>query len=97
MRIIYKEPGKPPVERDVPNELHALQELVGGQMETVRITQQVLAIVNEEGIPRACRTTADSTDGLTRRASTGRCFSSARRARTFATCRTTLRSTWQWR
>lgn len=52
MRIIYKEPGKGPVERDVPNELHALQELIGGQMETVRITQQVLAIVNEEGIPR---------------------------------------------
>ena len=38
--------------RDVPNELHALQGLVGGRIETVRISCNVLALVNEEGIIR---------------------------------------------
>ena len=52
MRIIYKAPGKPPEERDVKNEPHELQELVGGNMETVKINKAVLAVVNEEGIIR---------------------------------------------
>ena len=52
MRVIVKNPGKPPEERDVKNELHALQELVGGYIETVRVNKAVIAVVNEEGIIR---------------------------------------------
>ena len=97
MRIIYKEPSKPPVERDVPNELHELQELVGGYMETVRITSQVLAIVNEDGIPRRLPYNCGLNGWFNAPRIYGPLFLWARRARTFATCRTALHSTWQWR
>ena len=49
MRVIYKEPDRPPKEMDVANERHALQKLVGGYIETVRVSKSVVAVVNEEG------------------------------------------------
>ena len=47
--VVVKEPGKRAVQKVIPNTLEAFQEEVGGYIETVRVTSDVLAIVNEEG------------------------------------------------
>ena len=49
MKVLYKKPGFPPVERDIDNSLEALQSLVGGWIETVSIGDDVAVICNEEG------------------------------------------------
>ena len=49
MRVIYKAPGLPAEIRDVPNTLEALQELVGGYIETVTVATDAAIICNEEG------------------------------------------------
>ena len=47
--VFVKEPGKAPEQRSVPNELAALQEIVGGYIETVTIFSDLVVICNEEG------------------------------------------------
>lgn len=49
MRIIYKDPDKAPEVREVDNTLKALQDCVGGYIETVPLTRDVVIICNEEG------------------------------------------------
>ena len=49
MRAIVKEPGRMPAIRNVSNELRALQDIVGGYIETVTFTTECVAICNEEG------------------------------------------------
>ena len=49
MRVIYKEPGKEPRTMVIPNELKVLQDLVGGYIETLKIADNVVMIINEEG------------------------------------------------
>ena len=49
MKIIYKAPGLPAEICDVPNTLEALQELVGGYIETVTVAADAAIICNEEG------------------------------------------------
>ena len=49
MRVIYKAPGLPAEIRDVHNTLEALQELVGGYIETVTVATDAVIICNEEG------------------------------------------------
>ena len=49
MRVIYKAPGEVPRTMVVPNDLHTLQELVGGYIETFTIFQDVTIVCNEEG------------------------------------------------
>ncbi len=49
IRVLYKQVGKPFEVREVPNELSALQALVGGLIETVHVFEDVLLICNEEG------------------------------------------------
>lgn len=49
MREIYKEPGKRPEQIDIPNTLEALQEKVGGYIETVTFAEDACVICNEEG------------------------------------------------
>ena len=49
MKIIYKEPNKPAVYKDIPNELEDLQELVNGWVEAHTITEDMVIICNEEG------------------------------------------------
>lgn len=49
MRVIYKAPGLPAEIRDVPSTLEALQELVGGYIETVTVATDAAIICNEEG------------------------------------------------
>lgn len=46
---LYKLPGKKPEARVIPNTLKALQELVGGYIETVTIATDATVICNEEG------------------------------------------------
>ena len=50
MRVIIKEPGKPARFGVIANELKALQNAVGGYIETVTVTTDVVLIVNEEGL-----------------------------------------------
>ncbi len=49
MRIYVKEPGKVPVQQVVPNELHVLQELVGGYIEVLTLFEDLALICDEEG------------------------------------------------
>lgn len=49
IKVIVKCPGAPATVARIPNDLDTLQALVGGFIETVRITESVLLIVNEEG------------------------------------------------
>ena len=49
MRVLYKEPGKAPRSMVIPNTLKMLQDLVGGYIETVRISDNIVMIMNEEG------------------------------------------------
>lgn len=49
IRVIYKEPGKPAEVREIPNTLEAMQEAVGGYIETLTFATDCAAIVNEEG------------------------------------------------
>lgn len=49
MTAIYKAPGCPPEFRDIPDTLEALQEAVGGRIETVTLTTDSCIICNEEG------------------------------------------------
>jgi len=58
MNVIYKAPGKAPEVIDIPNTLQALQEKVGGYIETVTIATDAAIICNEEGrimgLPHNC-------------------------------------------
>ena len=49
MTILFKEPGAPCEVREIPNELEAMQELVGGYIETLRLDGDLFFIVNEDG------------------------------------------------
>lgn len=58
MKVYLKEPGKNPRAILVPNELEALQQLVGGYIETVTMDLSWTIICNEEGkwrhLPENC-------------------------------------------
>ena len=49
MRVLVKEPGKPAEVREIENTLEATQEIVEGFIEIVRLTEDVVLVVNEEG------------------------------------------------
>lgn len=49
MKVIFKEPGKRCEYRDIELSLSALQEAVGGYLETVTIAEDLVIICNEEG------------------------------------------------
>lgn len=50
MQVIRKDPGKPPRLMEIPNTLKALQQAVGGPIETVTLAQDAVIICNEEGL-----------------------------------------------
>lgn len=58
LHVMIKEPGKVPEFRNVPDELKAFQDLVGGYIETVTIATDLLIVCNEEcrilGMPYNC-------------------------------------------
>ena len=49
IRILVKEPGEPWVRAQIPNSLEALQEKVGGKIETVTVFSDCCVVCNEEG------------------------------------------------
>lgn len=49
MKAIIKEPGKKPRITEIENNLAALQEAVGGYIETVTLAKDCCIICNEEG------------------------------------------------
>ena len=49
MRVLKKEPGKRAEITEIDNTLEALQGAVGGYIETVTFTSDVVVICNEEG------------------------------------------------
>ena len=49
MRVVIKEVNKKPRIEDVENELSVFKDLVGGYIEVVRMEDDILLIVNEEG------------------------------------------------
>ena len=49
MTAIIKNPGQPAFIRQIDNKLSALQDLVGGDIQTVDLPHGVIMIVNEEG------------------------------------------------
>lgn len=49
MIALLKEPGKLSREIDITPDLATLQKLVGGDIETVRITEDLILIINETG------------------------------------------------
>lgn len=46
---LYKDPGHPLETRTIPNTLDALQEIVGGYIETFTLAPDCVLICNEEG------------------------------------------------
>lgn len=48
MKAIKKEPGEQPRMVSIPNTLEALQEAVGGRIETVRLFEDACLVRNEE-------------------------------------------------
>lgn len=49
MKVIVKRPGEAAELKDIPNTLACLQHEVGGYIETVNISADMVAIVDEEG------------------------------------------------
>ena len=50
MRVVWKQVGAAPKVRSIPNALEALQELVGGYIEVLNMGNDLVLIVNEEGL-----------------------------------------------
>lgn len=49
IKVYVKEPGQTPALREIDNTLEALQEIVGGYIETVTVATDLVIICNEEG------------------------------------------------
>lgn len=49
MKVLVKEPGKPAEVREIENTLEATQEIVEGFIEVVRLAEDLLLVVNDEG------------------------------------------------
>lgn len=49
IRVLVKEPGKPAEVREIDNTLEAVQAIVGGHIETLRISDSVFCYLNDEG------------------------------------------------
>lgn len=49
MKIVIKEPYKQPYVKDIEDKLEAYQEIVGGYIEVILFTDNILIVCNEEG------------------------------------------------
>ena len=58
MKVILKAPKQKPHTITVPNELHTMQELVGGHIEAVTLAKGLVILCNEDGrllgLPHNC-------------------------------------------
>lgn len=50
MKVIVKMPGEKAEERDIENTLKALQDIVGGYIETLTLCKDMIIVCNEEGL-----------------------------------------------
>lgn len=87
MKVIWKKPGRPPETAEVENTLAALQEAVGGRIETVRLAEDACIVCNEEGwlqrLPYNCRVGGMPRSRSRRRKSAGASGSSGGGSRRF--------------
>ena len=49
MKIVVKKVGQKPEVKEIENELHVLQEIVGGYIECFQVFDNVICVCNEEG------------------------------------------------
>ena len=49
MLAVIKRPGEEPEMKEIDNTLTALQEIVEGYIETVRLNKEIVIVLNEEG------------------------------------------------
>lgn len=49
MKVFFKEPGKAIRQMQVPNELPALQQLIGGYIESVTLCTDLVVLCDEDG------------------------------------------------
>lgn len=49
MKVVIKNVGQKPEIKEVENELHVFQDIVGGYIECVYITEDIICVCNEEG------------------------------------------------
>ena len=49
MKVVVKRPAEKPEVMEIENELHALQEIVGGYIECVGVIDNIICVCNEEG------------------------------------------------
>lgn len=49
MKVVYKQAGKAGQIMEIENELEVYNKLVGGYIETFRLTDEILIVLNEEG------------------------------------------------
>ena len=49
IRVLVKEPGKAAEVREIENTLSALQKIVGGHIEALRISENIACYIHEEG------------------------------------------------
>ena len=58
MKVFFKEPGKAIRQMQVPNDLHTLQQLIGGYLESVTLCTDLVVLCDEEGrlkgLPHNC-------------------------------------------
>ena len=58
MKVFFKEPGKKLRQMQVSNNLHVLQQLIGGYIETVTLCTDLVVLCDEEGrlkgLPHNC-------------------------------------------
>lgn len=58
MKVFFKEPGKAIRQMQIPNELHALQQVIGGYIESVTLCTDLVVLCDEEGrlkgLPHNC-------------------------------------------
>lgn len=52
MKIVVKEPRKPAAVKVIDGSLESMQDIVGGYIETFHIAENILCVVNEEGLVR---------------------------------------------
>lgn len=52
MKVVVKEPRKPAAVKVIDGSLESMQDIVGGYIEAFHVAQNVLCVVNEDGLIR---------------------------------------------
>ena len=49
MKVVIKKAGQEPEVKEIPDELHEMQKIVGGYIQAIGIIDNILCVCNEEG------------------------------------------------